>query len=370
MKATTLSENISKAIITASRFVSNKSQLPILSNILLKAEKNKIIINATNLETSISINIGAKVEENGEIAIPSKIISDLFNNIPSGQVLFESEKERLLIKSSMFESVILGTNTSDFPSVTQLINNTMFRVSSSDMENIVKKTLFSVSSDETRPILTGVLIVIEKNLLEFVATDGFRLSRKVLNLPKGNIKDETKLIVPRNTFAEVLRLCPNTEFIDISYDSESNQIIFAIGDYILSSRIIQGDFPDYKKVIPTDSTVSVEVDNDDLLRAVKLASIFARDAAGVIKLQIKDGKLNILAESSKSGSQNSTIDAKIEGEDDFVIAYNYRFLEEWLNCVEGSIVNLNFTNPSTPGLFSDPKDPDYLHIIMPVKLNS
>ena len=368
-----LQENLSNAITTTSRFASIKAQLPVLANILLSAKKNKLIISATNLEMSVSLSIGAKVKKDGDITVPARVINDLVNNLIPGQINLSAEKERLRIKTSGFNSEISGMNSSDFPKVPQSIPTKAIDLVREEFYASLSQVIFSVSVDETRPVLTGVLVIMNKNGMVLVSTDGFRLSQKKLTLKKANLKD-CKMIIPKNTLSELLRLSDDEKNIKFVIDEKENQVMFGISDAVLSSRIIDGEFPDFERIIPKESKINLNVDKEELLRAIKLASVFARESANVVKLAVKKDSLEVSAESSQSGSQVTEVDAKVEIEGPFskkgfVIAFNYRFLEEFINAIEGEDVRIEFSEENAPGVFLDPKDKNFLHIIMPVRLN-
>ena len=377
MKLKVLQESFSKALSITSRFTSNKIQLPILANVLLSASKNKLFISATNLEMAISIPLGAKVERDGEITIPARVISELVGNLTPGQISLDAEKEILKIAAQGFSSSLSGINSSDFPVVPHELDKKEVSIKSNDFKHSLNKVLFAVSSDETRPVLTGVLVVLNKDDITFVSTDGFRLSKKRIKL-SSPVKDETKLIIPKNTLSELSRLEVSSDSqLVFSFNRSDNQILFNLQEMILTSRIIEGDFPDYEKIIPKDSRLKVKVDKSDLLRAVKLASVFARESANVIKVKVKKASVFVSAESSHSGSQETELDARVEDEaetlkdgEDYVIAFNYKFLEDFLGSCEGENVQINLSDANSPALFLDEEDKSFIHIIMPVRLQS
>jgi len=372
MKLQVLQEDLSKILTIASRFTSTRAQLPILGNILFSASKTKLLIASTNLEVSIAISIGAKVEKSGEIAVPAKVITDLVNNLSLGQITLETEKEKLKIKASDFSSTVSSMNSSDFPALPKSLDKKVIEIDKNILINSLTQCTFAASIDETRPILTGLLFIFEKNRLTIVATDGFRLSQKHIPLTKNY--SSQKIILPKTTLSELIKLAGEEENISFSFKDSENQSIFKVGRSILSSRILQGEFPDYERIIPSRSSLHVFVDKEELLRAIKLASVFARESANVVNLTIQSSSVSITAESQHSGEQKGKIDAKVEGESlpkgGFSINYNYRFLEDFLNSVEGEEIKMSFSAPSAPGIFRDTKDKDYLHLIMPVKLQS
>lgn len=378
-----LQENLSKALSITSRFVSSRAQLPVLANILLKADKTKLIISGTNLETSASISLGAKIKVEGELTIPAKNFFEIVSNLMSGTVCLTSEKESLKIAGSGFTGRISGMNASDFPKVPQMIKkDESIDLSKTEFLKALPQVSFAVSSDEGRPVLTGILFILSKKSLSLVATDGFRLSRKTISLEK--VGKEIKTIIPKNIILEVSREGEENENILLDVKGKEKQVIFGLGNLVLSSRVLEGDFPDFEKIIPKSSSVKVRVDKEELLRAVKLSSVFARDSANIVKIKIMKDSIKLSAESSQVGSQETVIDAKVitegpgplgpelvvEGLVEGEISFNYKFLEDFLRAVVGEEVVMEFNNASSPGVFTDPKDPDFLHLIMPVKVQS
>jgi DNA polymerase-3 subunit beta len=369
MKLTVLQENLAKAVTQASRFASQRSQLPILGNILLKATKTKLNISSTNLEVSILTQIGAKIEEEGEISIPSKVISELVNNLPKEQVTLESEKEQLKITTSGFHSNVLGMNASDFPKIPGSLTKPLVLPTKEILESL-SQVVFATSMDETRPILTGVLLIIGTSSLIFVATDGFRLSQKRIKIgTQKDLQGQQKIVIPKGVLAELGRSLDEVSEVQLEIQEKEKQVIFGLNDVVLSSRLLEGDYPDFEKIIPKNSSINVRLDKEDFLRSVKLASIFAREAANIVKLKLSKDSIKVLAESSTSGSQETQVEAKTEGElKDFEISFNFRFLEEFLHSTKGDEIKMEFTTVDKAGVFTDSSDPDYLHLIMPVRV--
>lgn len=366
MKLKVLQENLSKALINASRFTTSKSQLPILGNVKLETKKTKLIISATNLEMSTSISFGAQVEKEGEIAIPAKIITEIISNLQPGIVLLSAEKEQLKISTSSFSSTLSGMNTSDLPLIPQKVNEKKsFLLSKEKIAEALSQVLFATSIDETRPILTGVLMIFKGKDLILVGTDGFRLSQKNISI-SGNIKTQN-LVLPKGILGELIKTQAEKENILFDYRKEENQVIVSIDDTVLSTRVLEGEYPDYEKIIPKATNIKINVDKEEFLRAVKLASVFARDSANIVKMEINKDSLVISAESQSSGNQKTKIDARVEG-GNLEIAFNYRFLEEFIHSIKGEEIQMAFSNSNAPGVFSDPQDKEYLHLIMPVKI--
>ncbi|HKC04257.1 MAG TPA: DNA polymerase III subunit beta [Patescibacteria group bacterium] len=371
MKLTVLQENLAKAINTAARFASTKAQLPILGNILLNSQKTKIIVSSTNLEVSVSVSVGAKVTEEGEISVPAKVVSELIDNLPKETLDITSEKEQLKVSASGFSSTVLGINTADFPKIPNSVSREKsISMPKADLTKALSQVAFATSVDETRPVLTGVLFIFGNKDLSLVATDGFRLSRK--NIKVDHKGGESRMILPKTVLNELSRSGDSGDEILFELKDKEKQVVFGMGDTILSSRLLEGEYPDFEKIIPKKGSSEILVDKEEFGRAVKLASIFARDGANIVKIKILKESLKISAESGNSGSQEAKVDAKItnvstelaEGE----ISFNFRFLEDFLHSVTGEEVKMEFSGPNSPGLFTDTSDSSYLHLIMPVKV--
>jgi DNA polymerase-3 subunit beta len=366
MKLTVLQENFSRALSNTSRFASTRSQLPVLANILLSSSKTKLLVASTNLEVSLAISIGAQVQDQGEITVPARVITELISHLPAGPVNLEVEKEVLKIKAADFTSTVSGMNAADFPTIpSKLENKKVLELPYEDFILALSQVSFSTSVDETRPILTGILFIFKKGALSLVSTDGFRLSQKKLQV-KTEMSEE-RIILPKNALSEISRLTSEKENLFFSYQPKERQVSFGVDNSILSSRILEGEFPDFEKIIPKDSSVTIHLDREDFLRAIKLASVFAREAANLVKIQINKDNIEILAESSQSGGGKTKVEASVEGKG-FEIAFNYKFLEDFLQAVTGDEIKIEMTSPSSPAVFTDPKDSTFLHLIMPVRL--
>ncbi len=369
MRIQVLQEELNRALTLCSRFSSNRVQLPVLANILLETRNNKLRVASTNLEVSVSISIGAKITEEGSITIPARVVTEIVSNLKSGQIELFSDKEILEIKNSEFESKLTGMNSSDFPDTPLDIGAESVKFPFEVFKKAISKVLYSVSVDETRPVLTGVLLIAKEKELVFVATDGFRLSQKTIKV-KG-YAEERRIIIPKNTFSELVRLSGSDEF-EFSIKKADKQLLIGISNIIMSSRIIDGEFPDFERIIPKETKFKVKADKEELLRSIKLASVFAKDSANVIKFTVNKNTLDLTAESNQYGNQKGRVDVKVDGElsDDFTIAFNYKFLEDFLNICESDEVQIEMSDPNSPVLFLDSKDTDYLHIIMPIRLQS
>lgn len=362
MKVTVLKKDLGKTLSYASRFVSTRAQLPVLSNIKLVASGAKLTIMATNLEMSIAAPIGAQVDDPGEVAVPARTFIDLISSLNSEKIAINSDGENLSFEADNFKGDMVGLNTSDFPAVPMSIEKPM-ELTKEDFSSALDRVLFSCSLDDTRPALAGVLLIFDSGTLSLVSSDGFRLSKKDISIKD---KSQEKIILPKSVLVEVGKISGGIESLSLSFNKDENQVVFSLDDIIVSSRLVDGEYPPFEKIIPESSSLKINVDKTELTSAVKTASVFARDASNIVKLHGEDEALFVSVESPKSGSQESTVVAKVDGPA-IDILYNFRYLEDFLSVAAGESVELRFNSPTAAGVFIDSADEGYLHLIMPVK---
>lgn len=375
MKAVILQESFAKALGLVSRFVSTKATLPILSNILLLGEKGQIKLSATNLEMGININLGAKIEKEGALTIPAKTLTELISSLPPDKIQIEINKNSLFISSGVFKANLNGTPPEEFPQIPSYSGEPILSFESNELAQALSRVVFAAAQDEGRPVLTGVLLQIKDGKFSLVATDGYRLSFKGLNVKKINL--EKNLLIPQRTLLEVARIAQEKGKeggeIGVAFTPEKSQIVFSLPDIELSSRLLEGEFPDFEKIIPPASSTKAVFDKDEFLRAVKVASIFAREQANIVKLKIDPlvdgGKLIISAETPQVGGNESEISTKAEGEE-LEIALNCRFLLDFLNSCPAEEIIFEANGPLSPGVFKIKGDDSFLHLIMPVRLQT
>lgn len=370
MNLQVLQEDLNKALTTSIRFVNSRSTLPILNNFLLVAQKTKLEIEATNLEMSISLNLGAKIEEEGSVTVPAKTFQEIIGNLNQGPITLALEKDLLKITSSSFTGSIPTIPANDFPKVPKDINKEKsFALEKDILIKSLSKVLFSSSLDETRPVLNGVLFVFKEGSLDLVSSDGFRLSKKSVTLPK---KIASKnIIIPRNSLIELAKILGSASDTNFAFEVKEadNQLVAKIGDIFLSTRLIEGAFPDFQKIIPAATATKVSVDKKEFERGVRLASVFAQSEGNVVRFTIDESNVSVNSESAKAGSQKNQVDAKVEGPT-LAISFNFKYVEDFISACGGESVELRLVDPISPGIFVDPSDTDFLHIIMPVRIQN
>lgn len=374
MKLSILQQDLLPALQAVSRSVGVRSTLPVLANVLIQAAEGNIRLSATNLELGIVKKVAAEVTEEGDITIPAKILLEVVSSLPTEKLEIESSGEQLKISSKNSNSVLNGIQASEFPAI-PLSSELVILVDSKVLKQAVPQIAFAAAADEGRPILTGVLTEIKRGQLELVATDGFRLSHKTAKI---DTNDEVtfKAIIPRRTFEEVVRLIgedlmSSDDKIEMSASENQNQMIFKIGQTQLSSRLIEGQFPSWEKIIPASYVNRMEVERVELLKAVKLASVFARDAANVLKIEVGDTShtnVKVSAQAKEFGGQVSEVDARIAGEP-VSIAFNSKFLSEALSACGSPQVSIEFSGNVSPALIKPVGEEGLEYVIMPIRLS-
>lgn len=370
MKVQALQENLAKGLTVASRIISGKAQLPILSNVLIKSSSLGFFIVATNLESGVRINVGAKVEEEGEITVPAKLFTEVVSNLQPGKIELLVEEGLLKLSTATYKAAFNGIPASEFPELPVYKEDKLISLPVDDLLEAINQVVFAAAVDDTRPVLTGVLVRIEGKNLSLVATDGYRLSLKTIELGK-KIEEKILVILPAKALMEVARMIgelgEGEKELKMGFTEDRNQVVFVFPQKELFTRVIDGDFPDYQKIIPQSYNTRVLIDRESLARELKVVSIFARESSNIVKMKFKEGFLEMSANSPQVGENKSMLEAKIEGEE-LEIAFNYRFLTNFLGAVSSEEVCLEFSGSLNPGIFKAVGDENFLHIIMPIRL--
>lgn len=365
MELSVTQENLSKALSTVGRVATSKTQLPILSNILLRTDGNRLLVAATNLEIATTQYVGIKLIKPGSITIPARLITEFISNLPKESISLKVVGNNLHVKSENYSSIINGSIADDFPELPTINEKQAIKYSlnTEDFKQAVSQTIITASGDTTRPVLTGVFWHSFEQQLILAATDGYRLSEKKLVETKSDIS----AIIPTQTLQEVLRnISDETESVEVQFDDI--QVQFTIGDTEIISRLIDGNFPDYKQLVPKKTTTNIVIKKDDFVRIAKIAGLFARESGGSITITAdsEKGKISIHSIASQLGENTSEAEAQVDG--DGVVTLNSRYLLEALSVVDGDEVKFSFSGKLSPCVLkSSQKDSDYFHIIMPLK---
>lgn len=375
MKVSVLQENISWALGIVSRAVSPRSTSPVLANVLMATDEGRLRLSATNLELGITCWIGAKIEEDGSTTVPARIFSDLVNTLPDGQVDMNltEETQTLNVTSGASNTDIKCIDSQEFPPMPALDPNEGIQINMADLKEIIRQVVFASYAGDARPVLTGALVTLEEKILTMVAADGFRLSVRTAELPQA-VEQPVKAIIPARALSELARIAgDDEETITMVLPPGRGQVIFRMKDIELVSQLIEGEFPEYQQIIPTSHNTRTIISTEAFLGACKRAEIFAREGSYIVKLNIepgdedKPGSIEISAQSEETGSNETTVDATVEGPS-IVIGFNVRFLREVLDVVNTPNVALETTAPAAQGVVRPLGEEDFLHVIMPINL--
>lgn len=365
MELSVTQENLSKALSNVGRVASSKAGLPILSNILLRTDGNRLLVAATNLEIASTHYVGAKVVTPGAITIPAKLVSEFVSSLPKGPVELKVQDSHLTISTEGYKSVINGVVADEFPELPTIdeSSSVQYSINVADFKQAVSQTIITSSSDSTRPVLTGVYWHSFEGSLYLAATDGYRLSERRLV----ETKSEVAAIIPTSTLQEVLRtISDDVTEIDTLFDE--TQVRFRVGEAEITSRLIDGNFPPYRELIPATSETSMTLNTTDFVRITKIAGLFARDSGGSVTLTAnkEEQTLSIHSIASELGENTSKTAAQVTA--DGQVTLNSRYLSEALAAVDGSEVEFRFSGKLAPCvLTAKAKDVNYKHIIMPLK---
>lgn len=376
MKLSCLQENLADGLSMVSRAVATRSTLPVLSNILMSTDASRLKLSATDLELGINCWIGAQVEQEGAVTVPARLLSDFVNSLPPGPMELElvSRTQTLNLKSGRFEANIKGIDAQEFPRVEVPEEDDAVSIAPDLLRRMVEQVAFAAATDESRPVLTGVLMDIAGQDLTFAAADGYRLSVSSTVL-ENEVEGEMSLIVPARALQELRRVSAEQEEpIEMIVSADRNQVFFKLENVHLVSQLVEGTFPDYQQIIPSDHNTRVILGTADFLKAVRMAFIFARDAANIVRFQVVPnesadaGRLIISATSAEHGDNVSELDVNVEGEP-IEVAFNARYCIDALSIMDTAQVSLETSDSSSPGVLKPVGGEDFVHIIMPMHIS-
>lgn len=350
------------AIKNAERIVSRGNSLPILQSILLKTENGILKISATNLEMGVNYYVSVKVDREGSIAVPAKIFSDFISNISDEKVVISVKANSMTIDSEKYKTQLLCFNPDEFPIIPANKNKNSFKIETEVFRKALSSVIDSVALSETRPELNGVYLDITSQKIELAATDSYRLSEKVLNIKEGL---EKAIILPRNTALELIRLLDNLDSDSITISLSENQIFVSNEDFELVSRLIDGKYPDYKRIIPEKFISLARFKKSELEKGIKTASIFSSSISD-IKIQITDGEAKIFAKNSGRGEISATLACELKNEG-FELNANYNYLLDGLKSIDTENVVLKFTGDGSPLVVKADGQEDFTYLIMPLR---
>ena len=370
MKFTCDQDKLQKALSAVSRAIPNRSSLPITNHILIDAGNNEIVISATDAETmAITYSLPANVGEMGALALPSRLLTDFITSLPPDMIDFgqKADSYQALLTCAKNKSSIEGIDPSEFPPIPKNTGSTQFKLSASKFKSAIAKVVFSAATDDSRPILMGVQFLIQDSELTLAAADGFRLS--VCKIKLETDQNAASFVVPARALSELGKLLielGDNQFT-MTVNDQNTQVEFDLGFSRMVSQLLQGTFPKYDQLIPDDWKTKITISAKEFIRETKIASIFARDGSGIIRLNAdaSSGKLQIMAKAEELGMNESEIITEIQG-DDLKIAFNSRYLMDILQILENGMLIIEGSSPQSPGVIKSDDHEDFIHVVMPM----
>jgi DNA polymerase-3 subunit beta len=377
MKVSVLQENLAHGLSVVSRAVSPRSTLPVLANVLVATDEGRLRLSATNLELGITCWVGAKVEDEGSTTVPARTITDLVNTLPSDRVdmALTVRTQTLNVRCGTSNTDIKCIDAQEFPPMPVPDMAGGVEINVTDLKEMIQQVVFAASTDEARPILTGVYTQVEDNRITLATADGFRLSVRSAELSAA-VDQPFNVVIPARAMSELARVAGDgDQVVRMLVPPGRGQVIFRMKDIELVSQLIEGTFPEYGQVIPKSHETRSVLTTSAFLKACKQAEIFARDGSNIARLNIipggdlQPGVVEISAQSEEIGSNETVVDASIEGEP-LVIAFNVRFLREVLDVIKTPNVALETSQKASPGVLRPVGEQEFLHVIMPMHLGN
>jgi len=385
VKLSCLKSNLLEGLNVVGRVVPSKSTLPVLGNVLLATDRGQLKLAATNLDMAVSYWVGAHIDEEGAVTLPARLLADFVSSLPDDRIdmSLTTRGFTMHLTCGRFAANIKGIDAEDFPRIPGVADAVPYALPATMLRECIQSVVFAAAPDDSRPVLSGVLFTLKDGQLTLAAADGFRLAVRSAELTDppiegGQPSAPLQMIVPAKTLTEVARvLTDGEEQVEIAATPTKNQVMFRQAARAeIVSRLIEGQFPDYNKILPKQHSTRAVVNTSEFLRATRAASVFARDNSMIVKLDVTPGpeelipgRLSVTANSAEVGDNAAEVDASVEGGES-QIAFNGRYLRDALEAIGTAQAALEITGPSSPGVVRPVGEQNgYIHVIMPMQVS-
>jgi DNA polymerase III subunit beta len=372
MRAVCNTDTFSKKLALVSRGVSARTTIQLLGGILLEAGGEVVRLSATDMEISVQTSSPAEVEEEGRVIIPARIFNDIVRSLPGGRFSLEHNGTAGTVRLVAGENEyrIRAYAADDFPQLPGFEAESAFKMSGELLVETVEKVARSYSRDETRPVLTGILISFEDSRVRMVTTDSYRLSIKETELATTAFEGSREAIIPARAMQEVSRIFSGSEEKEVEVALSENQALFRVGDVLFGTRLIDGNFPEYKRLLPTSFEREISVSREDLISTLRRVNLFAqRQTPPVpVSLSFSEGSVEVIVRNGEIGEAHERLEAT--SEDEFLISFNPGYLLDGVSAIDTEKVVFKFNEPLKPGLIvpgTNGDEPDFLYLIMPMR---
>lgn len=365
MKFICSQKQLASAINTVQKAVSAKTTLPILKGILLETLGQKLKLVGTDLEIGIEQTIDAEILSEGSIVISSKILGDMIRKLPDAEVEFQIDQDyNTVIRCENSEFTLIGQPAVEFPELPVVEEEYSYQISQDLFKNMIRQTVFATALDETRPILTGVLMEIAESNMNMVALDGYRLAFR-----QGTIKshENSKAVIPGKTLSEIYRIISDEDTADVEIFFTDKHVLFQLKDIKVISRLLEGEFINYKQILPKEYKSRVKVNTRNLLDSMERASLLAKEGKNnLVKFSIKDERMTITS-NAEIGRVHETLNIELEGQD-LDIGFNSKYFLDVLKIIDSEEIYLEFITNVSPCIVKPTDTQNYTYLILPVRL--
>jgi DNA polymerase III subunit beta len=379
MRAVCNTDQFGSKLALVSRGVSARSTIQLLGGILLEVNEDFVRLSATDMELSIQTTSPAEVEEEGRVVIPARIFNDVVRSLPSGELTLAHDRSEGVVRLSARENEyrIRAYAAEDFPQLPKFDEGAAFKMSGEALVETVEKVSRSYSRDETRPVLTGILISFEESRVRMVTTDSYRLSIKETELAT-TFDGSREAIIPARAMQEVSRIYSSSDEEQVEVVLSENQALFRIGDVLFGTRLIEGNFPEYKRLLPNTFEREISVRREDLIDTLRRVNLFAqRQTPPVpVTLDFSEGSVEVMVRNGEVGEARERLPASYANDEDFHISFNPGYLLDGVSAVDSEKILFKLNESLKPGLVvpdtstdddSDGGEPDFLYLIMPMR---
>lgn len=376
MRLSCLQENLSRGLGIVGSAVAARTTYPVMQNVLITTDNARLKLAATNQEIAISTWIGAQIEEEGEVTIPARLLTEFVNSLPAERIDLDytDQPVGISVQCARFSAQINGTPAGDFPPVPTVESGVAGQIDPNALNDAIKHVAIAAATEDSRPVLTGIKVEITGDDFTFAAADGFRLA-----VYKGKLleplPEDVDFIIPARALNEVSRLSAGqTDPVEFTVTPSKNQALFRLNNIEIVANLLQGTFPNYQQLVPESYDTRAAVGREEFIRATRAASIFAREGSNIVRLVMDasgdeeedgGGKMTVQSRSEEIGENKGEVDAQIEG-GEAKIAFSSKYLTDVLNALETTKVALETTTPSSPGVIKPVGDDNYVHVVMPI----
>lgn len=370
MKVSILQENLAHAVSVASRSSSTKASLPVLNHVLLATHEGRLQVSATNLEIGVTVVTGAKVEEEGMLAVPARVLQDLVGSLGPGKVELTVQRGSLNLQAADVEANVSGIEGSEFPTIPEFKEEGSMAIAAGKLTEAVSQVSYACAADDGRPMLTGILWRARDGVMDLAATDGYRLAHRKLDIAadKG-----WQVVVPARSLTEVAKIVSeltvkgdSLDEVKVNLSEGENQVSFLVGNVTVTSRLLEGQYPPFENIVPKEFAVRGVFAKDKLVQSLRLAAIFARDIGSAVKLTINSDGLEISANTAQLGDEKARVEGEVSGEG-FDVAFNSRYLLDTLGHLDGNQVSFEIKASMSPGVFRSVGDDRFYSLVMPLR---